>query len=110
MYVVVDDYARALYKRAPHVRGCGSIQGIQGGRRDRVWEEDLGDHDGQHARIIEGKMRDGVKLYTTVPYYPASNGVAEEMIGVRANIMPCALAMVGSKSGTVVQPISPFAQ
>ena len=33
--------------------GSRSVQGVQGGSRERVWEEDQGDHDGQHVQNID---------------------------------------------------------
>ncbi len=53
-----------------------------------------------------GKMLDSIKLYTTVPYDPASKGVAERMIGVYTIAMRTGHGRV--QVGYLVQPISPF--
>jgi len=51
--------------------------------------------DSTHELSMRG-MRDGIKLNTMAPYHPAYNGVVERMIGYSP--MPCALAVVESKS------------
>ncbi len=38
---------------------------IQGGSREQVWEEDLGDHDGQHKWIIDGQDAQHLQAWQT---------------------------------------------
>ena len=96
-----------IYKVAAPQIGCSrSSSSVESGSRERVWEEII-----MHE-LSMGKLRDGFKLHTTFPCHPASNGVAERMIGYSS--MPRPLAMVGSKLEYhglcifLVQPISLF--
>ena len=56
--------------------------------------------------------RDSIKLHFTVPYHPASNGVAKRMIGALTNAVRAghSRVQVGCHGLGIflVQPISPF--
>ena len=80
--VVVGDHTRAVYTRPLHLKSRQSMQSMHSGRRQRSsWDEDW---EIMMHELSMGELR-GIKLHTTVPYQPASNGVAECRVGVLIN-------------------------
>ena len=94
--VVVGDYTRAEYTRLLRLKS-EIVEAVQAFRAAAENESGKRNWEIIMHELSMGKLRDGLKLHTTVPCHPASNGVAERMIGYSS--MPRPLAMVGSKLG-----------
>ena len=92
VYVVVGDYTRAVYTRPLRLKSeaaeafktfKAAAENELGNRLREVMTDNARELSmGEVRDICE---RDGIKLHTTVPYHPASNGVAERTIGVLTN-------------------------
>ena len=92
VYVVVDGYTRAVYTRALRLKSEAaeafkSFKTAAENESENKLREVITDNArelsmGEVRDICE---RDGIKLHTTVPYHPASNGVAGRTIGVLTN-------------------------
>ena len=102
VYVIVDDYTRAVYTKplrlkseaAEAFKSFKAIAENESGKRIR---EVLTDNArelsmGEMSRFCE---TEGIKLNTTVPYHPASNGIAERTIGVLTNAVRAMLHDAG---------------
>ena len=94
VYVVVDDFSRAVYTQPLHLKSEAvtafkvfrAAAELESGKRLR---EVMTDNAGE---LSMGEMRElceqeGIKLHTSVPYHPVSNGVAERTIGILTNIV-----------------------
>ena len=102
IYVIVDDYTRAVHTKplrlkseaADAFKSFKAAAENESGKRIR---EVLTDNTrelsmGEMSRFCEAE---GIKLNTTVPYHPASNGVAERTIGVLTNTVRAMLHDAG---------------
>ena len=91
LYVVVDDYSQAVYTRPLRLKSEAvdtfktfkAAAELESGKK---LHEIMTDNT---RELSMGEMREfceeGIKLHTTVPYHPASNGVAERTIGILTN-------------------------
>ena len=92
LYVVVDDYTRAVHTRALRLKSeaveafkdfKAVVENASGYKLCEVMTDNARELSmGEMRELCE---REGIKLNTTVPYHPASNGVAERAIGVLTN-------------------------
>ena len=87
LYIIVDNHTRAVYTRAIHHRLDAvdvfkvfrvAAEGESGKKLCEIMTDNA-------RELCMGEMhdvceRDGIKLHTTVPYHPVSNGVAERAI------------------------------
>ena len=76
-----------MYHKQVHISNAGPICCHFGKRIRGIMSDDT-------RKLSTREMHDicehgGIKLQTTVPYHPASNGVAERMIGVLTNRRMC---------------------
>jgi transposase InsO family protein len=88
-YIVVDDYTRVVYTRPLRLKSKAvdafrmykaAAEGESGKKLREVMTDNAGElSKGEMRKICE---EEGIRLSTTVPYHPASNGVAERTIGV----------------------------
>jgi transposase InsO family protein len=88
-YVVVDDHTRVVYTRPLRLKSeavdafrtfKAAAEGESGKRLREVMTDNAGElSKGEMRKICE---EEGIRLSTTVPYHPASNGIAERAIGV----------------------------
>ena len=94
MYVIVDDYTQAVYTKPL----CLKLEAVEvfkafqveverasGNKLCEVMTDNM--HELSMGEMHELCKHEGIRLNTMVPYHPASNGVAEQVIGVLTNIM-----------------------
>ena len=94
VYVIVDDYTRAVYTKSLRLKSeavdafkavKAIVERESGNKLCEVMTDNARELSmGEMRELCE---REGIKLNTTVPYHPASNGVAERSIGVLTNIV-----------------------
>jgi transposase InsO family protein len=101
-YVVVDNHTRAVYTRPLRLKSEAvdafrlfkAMAECESGKKLReVMTDNVG-------KLSKGEMRkicdeEGIRLSTTVPYHPASNGVAEWTIGVLTGMVRAMLCDSG---------------
>ena len=102
LYVVVDDFTRAVYTcslrlKSEAVDAFKAFKAVVENELGREIREVMTDNApelsmSEMCRFCEAE---GIKLSTTVPYRPASNGVAERTIGVLTSSVRAMLADSG---------------
>ena len=94
VYVIVDDYTQAVYTKPLHLKSeavevfkvfQAEVERASGNKLCEVMTDNA--HELSMGEMCELCKRKGIRLNTMVPYHPASNGVAEQAIGVLTNIM-----------------------
>ena len=92
VYVVMDGHTRAVYTRPLCLKSeaveafkvfKAAAENESGKKIRKIMTDNARELSMREMREI--CERDGIKLNTTVPYHPASNGVAERTIGVLTN-------------------------
>jgi len=94
LYLVVDDYTRGVYVKpmklkSEAVEAFKAFKEVAENESGKKMREVMTDNArelsmGEMRNICE---REGIKLYTTIPHHPASNGVAGRTIGVLTGVV-----------------------
>ena len=92
VYVVVDDYTRAVYARPLRLKSAAveAFKAFRVAVEDESWKRIWEIMTDNAYELSTGEMRavcerNGIKLHTTVPYHPTSNSVAERRIEALTN-------------------------
>ena len=92
LYVVVDDCTRTVYAKPLRLKSeaIGAFKTFKAAAENESGKKIREVMTDNARELCMGEMRDlcvqeGIKLHTSVPYHPASNGVAERAIGVLTN-------------------------